>query len=628
MNKLSRRHFLTGSAALAGSLALGACNNQQNVSANSSTSSLPYRPISQAEAAEKIPYYPPALTALRGDHDGSQIGAHAVALKGKKFTFPQGKASEEYDLIVIGAGISGLTSAYLYRKAKPDAKILILDNHDDFGGHAKRNEFTVNGKTLITYGGSESIDSPKYTYPKESLALLKELGIDYSKFNHYFQQDLYSKKWGLKSGIFFNQEAFGKTTLVLDEINAQNAAKLIAQFPMPDEDKRALIAMYTRPTDYLKGKTLLQKRQIAATTSYQDFLKNTVKLPEKALLYLQNLSSDYWGYAINAVSLAEAVENEYPATQKLGLNYKKNPKEPYIYHFPDGNSSIARLLVRKLIPTVASGNTMEDIVTAKFDYDQLDKPENSVRIRLNSTALLVENNDGGVAVAYLARGNGENLKLLQAKKCIFAGHATLASFIMPQMPAIQRTAMQTNIKTPMIYAKVALKNARAFKKLGIYSLYMPAAPYCLLQLDDPVNIGDYRHAETPDEPIVLHLSRIVTDLEGKTVRDMYQNGRRKLYGQTYEDLELQLREQLRPLYALAGENFDDAVAAITINRWSHGYSYEQALLWDSDQDVREATSAMQKPLGNIFMAGTDVAWKPYVQDAIAQAYRAVHEALA
>ena len=50
---------------------------------------------------------------------------------------------EEFDLVVVGGGISGLAAAYFYRQARPNARILILDNHDDFGGHAKRNEFHV-----------------------------------------------------------------------------------------------------------------------------------------------------------------------------------------------------------------------------------------------------------------------------------------------------------------------------------------------------------------------------------------------------------------------------------------------------------------------------------------------------
>lgn len=189
-NKVSRRHFLQGSAALTGSLLFSACIDK------------PYRPAQPENVAKT--YYPPALTGLRGNHDGSQAGAHSAALQGKSYSLP-GNASEHYDLVVIGGGLSGLTAAYLYRQKRPDAKVLILDNHDDFGGHAKRNEFNYNNRTFITYGGSESIDSPKTTYSKEALALLENLGVDYTKFEQYFAQDLYSKDWQLKKAPFLPQ---------------------------------------------------------------------------------------------------------------------------------------------------------------------------------------------------------------------------------------------------------------------------------------------------------------------------------------------------------------------------------------------------------------------------------------
>lgn len=610
---LTRRRFLQGSAALTGSLVLAGCSDL-------------YKLVSPAEAAAV--YYPPALTGLRGDHDGSQSAAHRLALKGEKLTFPD-KASENYDLVVIGAGISGLTAAYLYRKARPQAKVLILDNHDDFGGHAKRNEFQYNGKTYITYGGSESLDSPKTSFSEDAHALLKELGVDYTKFEQYFDQDLYENTWKLQEGSFFNEEVFGKAAVVagLPEAGEDGAAGIIAGFPLADADKAALVALYTEPEDYLKGKQKRARIEYADSTSYYDFLKDKVQLPEGALNYLKDISSEYWGHPISAISVAEAFEEGYPGVQNLGLpEGEESEEEPYIYHFPDGNASIARLLVRKLIPAAAAGSTMEDIVTAAFDYAKLDLPEHDVRIRLNSTALLAQNNDAGVAVAYLKHGD-KQLVQVQAKQCIFAGHSALAARVIPEMAEPQKTAAMTNVKVPMVYAKMLMRNAEAFKKLGVYSLYAPQSAYCFMQLDDPVNIGDYRVAQSPSEPVILHAVRIATDFEGKTARDKYRSGRRKLLEQDLVVLKAQLFEQMRSIYSLADENFDETLLDITFNRWAHGYSYEQVGLWDSDQTMEAATETMQQAVGNIFMAGSDVAWMPYLQDAVDQAYRAVKEAV-
>ena len=96
---------------------------------------------------------------------------------------------EEYDLIVVGGGISGLAAAYLYQqKHGTDKKILILDNHDDFGGHAKRNEHTVNGTTLISYGGSQSIVEPKHA-SRVVHNLLKDIGVDIERFDRANKQN-------------------------------------------------------------------------------------------------------------------------------------------------------------------------------------------------------------------------------------------------------------------------------------------------------------------------------------------------------------------------------------------------------------------------------------------------------
>ncbi len=614
----SRRRFLTAAAALAGGAAVLAAYKYKPLSA-----------LTTAEPSARLPYYPPALLGLRGNHEGSQTFTHALAIHEKVFTLPE-KAEETYDLVVVGAGVSGLSAAYRFLQKQPEAKILIVDNHDDFGGHAKRTEFTVNNQTVITYGGSESLDSPKNNFSEEVHFLLKDLGVDYVRLGEHFQQDLYHGKWKLNSGILFNQATFGQDKLVVlndnEELNADNADS-IENFPISEEAKRALTLLYTEPSDYLSGKSKTEKHDFAETTSYYDFLANTVKLPEEALSFLSDLSSDYWGHTIRAVSVSEALESGYPGVSELGLEEDESEEEPYIYHFPDGNASIARLLVRKLIPGAISGSTMEDIVTAKADYSMLDNPENQVRLRLNTTAIRIDNQADSVSVYYMTQGQ-KQLHQIQARKCIFAGHGALAPHIIPSMPEEQKTAMKSNVKIPMLYAKVALKNARAFQKLGIFKLYMPTSAYCLLQLDDPVNIGDYQHAATADDPIVVHMSGIPAVREGDTAREMYRSGRRLLNTKNYEQLEQEALGILRTLFDMAGENLDETLAGIAIHRWAHGYSYEQVGLWDSDEEAEAATALMRRPVGNIHMAGSDVAWMPYLQNAIGEGLRAAHEAAA
>src|SRR5262245_9962317 len=166
-----------------------------------------------AQVAAQPWRYPPALTGLRGQHEGSFEVAHAQAREGRRFQFDGVWIEERYDLVVVGGGISGLAAAFFYRRADPAARILILDNHDDFGGHAKRNEFTLDGRLIIGYGGSEALQSPKTLYSKVAKGLLQELGVEIARFETAFERGLYPSL-GLSRATFFARESFGRDVLV------------------------------------------------------------------------------------------------------------------------------------------------------------------------------------------------------------------------------------------------------------------------------------------------------------------------------------------------------------------------------------------------------------------------------
>ncbi len=139
---ITRRDFLNGVAMGAGATLLGG-----TVRANTLLAAA----VLDEFAPEKAPdYYPPARTGMRGNHDRTFTFAHRLrdGEGADSFGEPQ-NTGESYDLVVVGGGISGLAAAYFFRKsAGKNARILILDNHDDFGGHAKRNEFRAGGRMV------------------------------------------------------------------------------------------------------------------------------------------------------------------------------------------------------------------------------------------------------------------------------------------------------------------------------------------------------------------------------------------------------------------------------------------------------------------------------------------------
>lgn len=338
-------------------------------------------PLQLLQAAPDGRYYPPALTGLRGSHVGSFEVAHQMGWEKKVFDTEKLPITEDYDLVVVGGGLSGLSAAWFYREKHPKAKILILENHDDFGGHAKRNEFQAGGRMIIGYGGSEALQSPNHLYSKEVNGLLKKLGVTIKRFETAFDRQFYPNL-GLSRGVFFDKENFGEDKLVTgdptpmvaddiapDQLHARSIHEFINDFPLPAADRQALIDLHTAPKDYLPGKTAEEKADYLAATSYRNFLLKDVGLSEGAVKYFQSRTNDFMALSIDAVAAADAYSVGFPGFAGMNLapiseEAAAEMEEPYIYHFPDGNASVARLLVRSLIPGVAPGHTMDDIVLA------------------------------------------------------------------------------------------------------------------------------------------------------------------------------------------------------------------------------------------------------------------------
>ena len=597
-------------------------------------------PLQLLQAAPDGRYYPPALTGLRGSHVGSFEVAHQMGWEKKVFDTEKLPITEDYDLVVVGGGLSGLSAAWFYREKHPKAKILILENHDDFGGHAKRNEFQAGGRTIIGYGGSEALQSPNHLYSKEVNGLLKKLGVDIKRFETAFDRQFYPNL-GLSRGVFFDKENFGEDKLVTgdptpmvaddiapDQLHARSISDFINDFPLPAEDRQALIDLHMAPKDYLPGKTAEEKADHLAATSYRNFLLKDVGLSEGAVKYFQSRTNDFMALSIDAVAAADAYSVGFPGFAGMNLapiskEAAAEMEEPYIYHFPDGNASVARLLVRSLIPGVAPGHTMDDIVLATFDYARLDQPKAAVRLRLNSTAVSVRNVDGGVHIGY---SRGGQLAQVRGKRCILACYNMMIPYLLKDLPAPQAHALSQNVKYPLVYTKVVIRNWQSFQKLGVHEIYAATQPYSRIKLDYPVSMGGYDHPRDPTQPIGLHMVYVPTSPNsGMNARDQARAGRGRLYGQTFEQLEAQLRDQLQRMLGPGGFKHETDILAITVNRWSHGYASFSNSLFDDADESEAWMNLARKPVGHVSIANSDAAWSAYAHAAIDEAYRAVGE---
>jgi len=621
--RITRRDFLNGVSLGVGGAMLA---SQAKLLAALEGAAPDHETISQGAKG----YYPPALTGMRGSYDATYQYAHQ--LRDKTFWDSAPKPSEineSYDLVVVGGGISGLAAAYFYRqKVGSKARILILDNHDDFGGHAKRNEFTAGGRMVLSYGGTQSIESPG-EYSKVAKRLLKELGIDTSVFYNAYDQKLYSK---LGTALFFDKETFGEDRLITG-LNQKPWPELLAQAPLSEAASRDIARVYTENVDYLPGLTREQKRDKLETISYADFLTKYCKLTPEALPFFQTFPHDLFGVGIDAVSALDCFQagDDYEAVRYAGfegmdLGHERR-EEPYIFHFPDGNASIARLLVRALIPAAMPGHDMFDVVTARADYSQLDRASSPVRIRLNSTVVKVQH-DGPPAsakqvhVLYMSDGK---LQGVRAGHVVMACYNSMVPYLCPELPAPQQEALKYGVKVPLVYTHVAINKWEPFAKLGVRDIVSPGSYHSFTSLDFPVSLGAYKFPSQPNEPAVLFMLRTPCQ-PGLPARDQHRMGHLELYQTPYETFERNIRDQLGRM--LGAQGFDPArdIAGLTVNRWTHGYAYEYTTLWDPQFAPNERPCVIgRQPFGRITIANSDAGAKAYTDVAIDQAWRAVGE---
>ena len=631
--RISRRQFCQGT-----SVALGA-------------SLAPWMHAGEFPASPEISagYYPPGHTGLRGAHPGSFETAHALAHQGVRWASGVDTGEGWFDLVVVGAGISGLAAAWFYRQERPGARILVLDNHDDFGGHAKRNEFSYGGKTFIGYGGSQSIDTPS-SYSPEAMGLLKAVGVDLDRFYQAFDRELYPGM-GLQGSTWLDRAHFGVERLVrgntLSSGGGDESPEALEKFARDittkEVDYQALLRLLTTVEDVLAGQSTAEKVSTLRSMSYDDYLRRYFGFSAYLVDLINPTTRSYWGIGTDGISAREALFLGKPGFAGLGVELKRDDPfyglekdEPYIFHFPDGNAGIARLIVRQLVPAVASGDDMDDAVQAAFDYSALDRAENLIRIRLNATVVQMlhrgagkhglEHADG-VGVRYVKNGQACDVT---ARQVIFAGYSAMLPYVCPEFPASQAEAFATQVKVPLLYANMLVRNWEPFARLGVNGIRYPGGLMDSVVLDFPVSMGGYEFAKSPAEPMILHWTYVPTEPgKGLDARTQNRIGRGKMLSLGFEDYERAMRSQAAA--ALAAGGFDPAgdILAITVNRWPHGYAYEYNDLFDPPQYNRYKGPhvAARQAFGRIAIAGSDAEAYAYVNGAIDAAWRAVRERL-
>ena len=416
--------------------------------------------------------------------------------------------------------------------------------------------------------------------------------------------------------------------------------EFLAKTPLSEAARRDIARIYREKVDYLVGLSKQQKLAKLSKTSYADYLTQYCKVTPDALPLFQTIPHDLFCVGIDAVSALacfysgdEMGSYIYPGFDGLGINDKEEEEEPYIFHFPDGNASIARMLVRSMIPAAIPGHTMDDIVTARADYSKLDDANSNVRVRLNSTVVHVSHAGAKdtakeVEVSYI---RGGKLQTVRGKSCVLACYNCMIPYLCPELPEKQKEALAFLVKKPLVYTHVAIRNWTSFHKLGVHHIASPGCYHSYAMIDLPVSLGDYRFPSTPEEPMVLFMLRTPCK-PGLPAREQHRAGRYELMQTPFSKFERSIRDQLGRM--LSGVGFDPAqdIEAITVNRWAHGYAYENnpadALFDPEWKEGEQPWVVGRKTFGRIAIANSDAGASAETDTAIDQAYRAVGELLA
>ena len=324
--------------------------------------------------------------------------------------------------------------------------------------------------------------------------------------------------------------------------------EFLAKAPISDAVRADLIRLHGKNPDYMAGMSIAEKEAKLAKTSYQDFLLKYAKMTPDALPFFLGEGGRNNKH-VDVTPALEAAERGSIGMDGLGLKFDRRFSEgSYSFHFPDGNSSIARLIVSRLIPAAAPGKPdMTTIVQTKTDFSKLDMPDSDIRIRLSSPVVRVlhDGHPESAETVRIAYVNGGKTYAVRARNCILACYNRMIPYLMPEIPKEQKEALETPVKVPMMYTNVLIRKWTAFQKLGVSRISAPGMYYPSVGIDAGTTLGGYQGVGTPEEPVLLHLTRSPNKPGvGLNRKQQQAAGQQELLKMAFEEHEFKIRDEL------------------------------------------------------------------------------------
>jgi len=530
---------------------------------------------------------------------------------------------EAYDLVVVGAGLSGLAAAYVYqRERRGQARILLLENNDDFGGHARRNTFRWNGVTLIVNGGTYDLDSPEDS-PPGAREILDELGIDPTRIEAFRDPD-FRKRFSLSSTAFFDPRVYpGIKPQFVHGFHEIPWEDFFAKAPLSDAARRELVTLYTTRKNYIEGAD--DPKEALASMTWESYVRDRMGLGDDAVRFSDLYATDLGGLGTDALPALKGWEFG-PGFFGVGgvgfwdddgfMRYGYDP----VYRFPDGNRSLARHLIKKLLPDALAGeDTMEGVFGGRLRYDRFDRRDGLVRLRLRSTAVRVAQAGNGVLVYYAGRDG--KVRSVSAKSAVVAAWGMAARHIVPEIGDAQRAALAEYNYASALYINVLLRHWRPIADAGAFEMYLPGGYATWMHVLDPLRVGTYRPVYHPDEPTVLSIFKYLRK-PGLPAEDQMKIARYELEAKPFEDFEREVRSELAHILGPWGFDPAEDIRALTVNRWGHGYN-----VFPHPPLGSPAWERGRLRIGRISFAGADAGGSAWSQAAFEQGHRAAMEQL-
>lgn len=640
-------------------------------------------------------YDPDVVTGLKGQPDGLVHQTMAIdgrpnpddvhSTKGGRGIDPRRVVDtrEVYDCVIVGAGASGLAAAKYYRDRFGDnARILLLDAMDDYGGHSARNQFRVNGPggpvDLIRNGGTVNLDSVGTwnqptgglmdipgSYGQPALDILDYCGVDIDAFPDNVTSSI-PGSFGLRPMLLFPSADWGTDTLARNRNEPNTPAgwtAFVNRLPFSPAARDAIVRIQTdSTTDWIAAKhgplTQAQRRDLVTRITYKQYLTDYLGAPEQAILQYQRNSHGLLGAGVQAVSavdmwllgqpgfdgvgLGDPTDAAFPGVGRTPQMGAKAVVDPTLF-WPDGNASLLRLLLSKMVPNAVpdvDGDrpNQETVVKAKVDYGQLDRPDQPVRLRLKSFVYEVKpgnpksKGNGRLAdVAYVVGNTGYRV---QGRHVIMACWNRVTARVVKDLPRRQVEDLCYARKVPLIYGRAALRNWRAFADAKIASVTPRGNSlfWDTTALNAGASFGSVYgpNPADPDSPALISFTVVPSDPNRTPQLAAYEAGRQRLLQMSFADLEGALWDVLDRSLNVSGGDFDPArdVESLMMNRWSYGYAHEFTSVFDPSLYGPNADQPHVRgrvPYRNVAIANSDAGAFAYTHSAISEGYRAVQD---